>query len=86
MTSNDAQRQLPAATTLPGAMAAHFWLTSTRDVVAYVLAIAAASFIYIAAADLIPGLNRQVRPGVALRQLLLLLAGIATIVLLRHAQ
>ncbi len=76
---------LSAATTIPGAIAAHFWLVAARGVVAYVLALAAASFIYIAAADLIPGLNRQVRPGVALRQLLLLLAGIATIALLRHA-
>ena len=43
------------------------------------LAIAAASFIYIAAADLIPGLHEQATAGAALRLLSLLLAGIGTI-------
>jgi len=43
------------------------------------LAISAASFIYIATADLIPTLHRQVALAVSLRQLVLLLAGIGTI-------
>ncbi len=70
---------LSAATALPGAVAAYFWLGETREAVPYILALSAASFIYIAAADLIPGLHRQVTPAASLRQFVLLLAGIATI-------
>ena len=47
-----------------------------------ILALSAASFIDIAAADLIPGLHRQVAPAASMRQLVLLLAGIGTIALL----
>jgi zinc and cadmium transporter len=47
----------------------------------YVLAVSAASFIYIAAADLIPALHRRVSPGSAFFQFLLVLAGIGTIAL-----
>jgi zinc and cadmium transporter len=74
---------LSSATTLPGAMAAYFWLGETRAAVPYILALSAASFIYIAAADLIPGLHRQTTPAASLRQLVLLLAGIGTILLFR---
>lgn len=70
---------LSAAATLPGAVATYFWLGETRAAVPYILAISAASFIYIAAADLIPGLHRQVTAAASLRQLVLLLAGIGTI-------
>jgi zinc and cadmium transporter len=70
---------LSAAATLPGALAAYFWLDETRAAVPYILAPSAASFIYIAVADLIPSLHRRTAPLDSLRQLLLLLAGIATI-------
>lgn len=70
---------LSAITTLPGALLAYFWLTETREAVPYILAISAASFIYIATADLIPTLHRQVSLLASLRQMILLLAGIATI-------
>jgi zinc and cadmium transporter len=51
---------LSSATTLPGAVLAYFWLGEMHAAVPYILALSAASFIYIAAADLIPGLHRQV--------------------------
>jgi len=70
---------LSAAATLPGAVAAYLWLGETRAAVPYILALSAASFIYIAAADLIPGLHRQVTPAASFHQLVLLLAGIGTI-------
>lgn len=70
---------LSACATLPGAVIAYFWLGETRDAVPYMLALSAASFIYIAAADLIPSLHRQVTAAASLRQLLLLLTGIGTI-------
>lgn len=72
---------LSSAATLPGAVAAFLWLGETRVAVPYILALSAASFIYIAAADLIPGLHRQVTAAASLRQLALLLAGIGTIAL-----
>lgn len=75
---------LSAATTLPGALLSYFWLAETREAVPYILGISAASFIYIAAADLIPGLHRQVTAAASLRQLALLLAGIGTIAIFHH--
>lgn len=73
---------LSSITTLPGALLAYFWLGETRGAVPYILAISAASFIYIATADLIPSLHRQLTPVASLHQLMLLVAGIFTIVLL----
>jgi zinc and cadmium transporter len=73
--------QLSAAATLPGAVAAYFWLGEMRGAVPYILAFAAASFIYIATADLIPGLHRQVSLAASLRQLAFLVCGIGTIAL-----
>lgn len=75
---------LSAASTLPGAVVAFFWLGEMREAVPYILALSAASFIYIAAADLIPGLHRQVTTAASLRQLVLLLAGIGTIAIFHH--
>ncbi|MCQ8127684.1 ZIP family metal transporter [Methylomonas rivi] len=72
---------LSSSTTLPGALIAYFWLGGTREAVPYILAVSAASFIYIAAADLIPALNRQVTLAASVRQFVLLLAGIGTIAL-----
>lgn len=77
---------LSAAATLPGAIASYFWLEEVREALPYILAASAASFIYIATADLIPQLHRQATPASALRQFLLLLAGIGTIALLHAGQ
>ena len=74
---------LSSATTLPGALATYFWLGETRAAVPYILAISASSFIYIATADLVPELHRQVAPAASLRQIVLLLAGIGTIAFFR---
>jgi len=72
---------LSSLATLPGAVLAYFFLAEVSSVVPYVLALSAASFIYIATADLIPGLHRQVTLAASLRQFALLLAGIGTIAL-----
>jgi zinc and cadmium transporter len=74
---------LSGATTLPGALIAYFALSALSAIVPYVLAVSAASFIYIATADLIPGLHRQTSPRSGLQQLVLLLLGVATISLVR---
>jgi zinc and cadmium transporter len=74
---------LSSATTLPGAVIAYFALSALSAIIPYVLAVSAASFIYIAAADLIPELHRQTSPRSGLQQLALLLLGVATILLVR---
>lgn len=70
-------------TTLPGVLLGWFWLDQMRQAIPYVLAVSAASFIYVAVADLIPGLHRQTTLAASLRQLVLLVAGIGTIALFR---
>ena len=74
---------LSSIATLPGAVTAYFWLGETREAVPYILALSAASFIYIATADLIPGLHRQASAAASVRQFVLLLAGIGTIAFFR---
>lgn len=76
---------LSASATLPGALMGFFWLAEMRAAIPFILAISAASFIYIATADLIPELHRRTSGETAVRQLVLLLAGIATIVVVRAA-
>lgn len=72
---------LSSVATLPGALIAYAALGATKGAMPYILAVSAASFIYIAAADLIPALHRQPAAGTGLRQLALVLAGITTVVL-----
>jgi zinc and cadmium transporter len=52
--------------------------------VPYVLAIAASSFIYIAVADLIPGLHKRLEPSETLRQVALIALGV-TVIFLAHS-
>jgi len=70
---------LASLTTVAGGLLAYFGMADLRHVTPYVLAVAAASFIYIAVADLIPGLHRRLQPSVTLQQLGLILAGVAVI-------
>lgn len=72
---------LSGSTTLVGAVPAYFFLERIQTAIPYVMAVAAASFIYIAIADLIPSLHRFVGFKNAAQQLLSMLAGIATVVL-----
>lgn len=70
---------LASVTTVIGALVAYFSLTDAQAIVPYVLAVAASSFIYIAVADLIPGLHRQVAFRETLRQIALIVAGVVVI-------
>lgn len=76
---------LSAATTLPGAVLAYLWLAEAQSLVPYVLALSAASFIYIATADLVPSLHRKFNLSSSVIQTALLLAGIGTIAFLKFA-
>lgn len=65
--------------TLIGGLLAYFWLADFHFVLPYVLAFAAASFIYIAVADLIPTLHKRISPAAAFEQIILMLIGIGLI-------
>ncbi|MBP8197003.1 MAG: ZIP family metal transporter [Chromatiaceae bacterium] len=73
---------LSGAAMILGGVAGYFALDGMQAAVPYVLVVAAASFIYIAVADLVPELHRHRRFGDAAAQLLLLLAGIGTVQLI----
>jgi zinc and cadmium transporter len=62
-----------------GALLAYFALQALQDWVQSILAIAAASMIYVAVADLIPGLHKRRELGATLSQSLLIALGVASI-------
>jgi zinc and cadmium transporter len=70
---------LASVTTVIGALVAYFSLSEAQTAVPYILAIAASSFIYIAVADLIPGLHKRVEFTETLRQITLIVLGIIVI-------
>lgn len=72
---------LSSLTAVAGGVAAYFALGEMQHMTPYVLALAAASFIYIAVADLIPGLHRVSDARSTVWQMALIAAGIATIAL-----
>ncbi len=65
-----------------GAVGAFFALDLVPRAMPYVLVIAASSFLYVAMADLIPGLHRGRTDAGSLRQIVLIAAGVLTVVLL----
>lgn len=72
-----------AGTTLVGSILGYLIFTTLERFIPYVLALSAASFLYIGIADLMPWLQRETRVGAAATQMASLLCGVATIVLLR---
>jgi zinc and cadmium transporter len=74
--------------TLAGALAGYYALADMQQILPTVLAIAAASLLYVAVADLIPSLHRRPEPVETVKQLVLIGLGIAVIgaahVLLEH--
>ncbi len=73
---------LSATASAAGAVVAFFALESLPLLLPYCLVLAASSFLYVAMADLIPGLHRGRTDAGSLRQILLIAAGVATMVLL----
>jgi zinc and cadmium transporter len=70
---------LSSLTTVIGGVLAYFSLSLAQAALPYVLAVAASSFIYIAVADLIPGLHKRLEPLVTLQQVVLIAAGVSLI-------
>lgn len=71
-------------TTVVGGVVAYAWLALAEQVVPYVLAIAASSFIYIAVADLIPGLHKRPDFSDTVAQFSLIALGVG-IIFIAHA-
>ena len=70
---------LASMATLVGAVIAYYSLQSMQSALPYILAIAASSFIYIAVADLIPGLHKKTELRETLQQITLIALGVITI-------
>jgi len=62
-----------------GGVAAWYWLDTASTLLPYVLAVAASSFLYVAVADLIPGLHRRVGARASVAQLALIAAGVGIV-------
>ena len=73
------------ASTLGGGLAGYFALASMQDILPTVLALAAASLLYVAVADLIPSLHRHPAPAQTVLQLALIVVGIAIIAVVHLA-
>lgn len=65
--------------TLAGGLAGYFALAGMQQMLPTVLAVAAASLVYVAVADLIPSLHRRPEPVETARQMLLIGLGVAII-------
>jgi zinc and cadmium transporter len=70
---------LTSVTSVLGGVVAYFSMAQVQEALPYVIAIAASSFLYIAVADLIPGLHRKVDPGSGVWQLVFIVLGVAVI-------
>ena len=66
-------------TSIAGAVVAWYLLAQALQWLPYAIAIAAASFLYVAVADLIPGLHRRVDAKTSLQQVVLITLGIVVI-------
>ncbi|MBS1158712.1 MAG: Zinc transporter [Proteobacteria bacterium] len=75
---------LSSLATLLGAMLAYFALSDLQEWIPSLLALAAASMIYVAVADLIPGLHKRTELKATVQQVLLIGLGIASIGLVQR--
>ncbi len=73
---------LSASTCAVGAVAVYAAASWTPTALPYVLAVAAGSFLYVAMSDLIPGLHRDTIDVGAVRQVVLIAAGVGVIMVL----
>lgn len=75
---------LSSLTAVAGGLLGYLLLRESQTAIPYALALAAASFIYIAVADLVPELHRGREPGPATVQFSLILIGIGVIFVGHH--
>ena len=75
---------LVSVSAVSGGVVAFYSMDGALRALPYALAFAGASLLYVAVADLIPGLHRHVDPRRSLQQFALILAGLAVIWLTQH--
>jgi zinc and cadmium transporter len=71
---------ISSTTTIPAAIASYFVLDAVSVVIPFLLAISSASFIYIALTDLTPELHHRTNPKYSIRQIILILIGVITMI------
>jgi zinc and cadmium transporter len=71
-------------TSVIGGVVAYFGLALVQSILPYVITLAAASFIYIAVADLIPGLHKRVDAESGIQQFVLISLGVGLIYLMEQ--
>lgn len=76
---------LASTTTFAGALIAYFALRQMVELMPVMLGVAAGSLLYVAAADLIPGLHRHTALRATFSQVVLVLVGVGTVAALRGA-
>lgn len=72
---------LSASSAIVAGTVTYFLLDFMEEIVPYALAVAAASFLYIALADLIPEMHKETKPKESVVQFLLILVGVGIIFL-----
>lgn len=75
---------LSSFATVVGGLIAYFALSHAESIVPVMLALAAASMIYVAVADLIPGLHKRTELKATIQQIVLIGLGVATIAIGHH--
>ena len=73
---------LSSSTSIPAAIIGYYILERVSALIPLFLSISAASFLYIALSDLTPGLHNRTSISASAQQIILMLAGIGTIVLI----
>ena len=75
---------LSSFATVVGGLLAYFALSHAEGIVPVMLGLAAASMIYVAVADLIPGLHKRTELKATVQQVILIAMGIASIAISEH--
>ncbi|MDD3196031.1 MAG: ZIP family metal transporter [Paludibacter sp.] len=75
---------LSGSTAILSGVIAYFFMQNMQGFIPYALAFSAASFMYIALAELIPVMHSKTSAGESIRQVLLILVGILIIFLIKH--
>jgi len=73
---------LSSSSTIPAALISYYIFDTISSLIPIFLAISAASFIYIALTDLAPNLHHKIEAIHSIRQILLIIAGIVTILII----
>lgn len=75
---------LSGSSAIPGGIIAYFALESVQKLIPWVLAFSAASFIYIALADLVPAMHKKTKLKDSLVQFVLIISGILIIYFIKQ--